>query len=158
MDEVYRINMAKTEFREAYNTANVERLLLVFAADGFSEMADGQPSKSGQEARANLRARAEALFAEFSVRLAVIVVKVVVLGTTAYDYGWHEFTLIPKGGGETIRKRQRYFELWTKDTSGSWKISLQINNLDVPEVLGESQSHWFLSAKNQPFLGQGFPK
>ena len=30
MDDIYKINVAKTEFREAYNTGDVDRLLAVF--------------------------------------------------------------------------------------------------------------------------------
>jgi ketosteroid isomerase-like protein len=145
MHDVYQINVAKTEFREAYNTADVDRLLSVFASGGFTNMSDGQPSKYGEEARAELRNRAAALFAEYSVKLAVIVIDVVVLGKTAYDYGWHEFILTPRGTGDPIRKRERYFELWTEDAAGSWKISLHINNPDVREEWGGSVSRWFLS-------------
>ena len=57
----------------------------------------------------------------------------------------HEFILKSKSGGETVRKRQRYFELWSKDASGGWTISFFINNLDVREELNGSVSHWFLS-------------
>ena len=145
MDEVYRINVAKTEFREAYNSADVDRLLSVFSESGFTDMSEGQASTYGLASREALRDRAEALFSEYFVKLNVIIIKVVVLGTTAYDYGWHEFILRPKSGGETVRTRQRCFELWTKEPSGEWKISLQINNADVPEQLNGTASRWFLS-------------
>jgi ketosteroid isomerase-like protein len=85
------------------------------------------------------------LFAEYSVRLAVIIIDIVVLGDTAYDFGWHEFTLKPKNGGETVRKRLRYLEVWEKNSSGNWKLSLIINNADVREELAGCVSHWFLS-------------
>jgi len=74
-----------------------------------------------------------------------IVNDIVVLGDTAYDFGWHEFTLEPKNGGETARKRQRYLELWKKNSSGEWKISIFMNNDDVREELAGCVSHWFLS-------------
>jgi len=79
------------------------------------------------------------------VKLTVIVNAIVVLGNTAYDYGWHEFTLNPLKGGETIRRRHRYFELWNRNSSGDWKISLFIDNADIREELGGQVSHWFLS-------------
>jgi hypothetical protein len=44
-----------------------------------------------------------------------------------------------------VRKRERYFELWKKNSSGDWKISLFINNTDTREQLGGFESHWFLS-------------
>ena len=144
MDDVYKINLAKTEFREAYNTGDVERLLEVFNADGFTDMAEGGPSKYGAEAISRLRDQASALFAEYAVRLSPIIIDIVVLGDTAYDYGWHEFTFKPKSGGAETRKRQRYFELWNRNSGGDWKISLHINNGDVREELNGYASHWFL--------------
>ncbi len=145
MDDVYKINVAKTEFREAYNTGDVGRLLAVFTEDGFTSMFEGGPSQFGGGARSSLRKEAAELFAEYSVQMSVIIIDIVVTDATAYDYGWHEFTLKPKDGGEPVRKRLRYFELWRKDSSGAWKIAFHINNQDVREELGGSVSHWFLS-------------
>ena len=145
MDDTYRINIAKTEFREAYNRGDVDQLLSVFEDEGFTDMSEGHPNLYGQEAREELRERLTELFGEYSVRLAVIVNDIVVLGDTAYDLGWHEFTLEPKNGGETVRKRQRYLELWKKNSSGQWKISIFMNNDDAREELAGCVSHWFLS-------------
>ena len=145
MDEIYRINVAKTEFREAYDCGDVDQLLSVFGEENVIDMCEGQPSRFGTAAREGLRKRSAELFAEFSVGLAVIMIEITVLDDTAYDYGWHEFTFAPKNGGETIRRRHRYFELWRKNSAGDWKISLFINNCDVREELGGHVSHWFLN-------------
>jgi ketosteroid isomerase-like protein len=148
MDDIYRINVAKTEFREAYNTGDVDRLLAVFADDGFTSMSEGAPSQFGDGARSHLRDEATKLFADYSVQLSVIIIKIVVVRGTAYNYGWHEFTLKPKDGGESIQRRVRYLELWRKDPSGHWKIAFHISNQDVREELGGSVSHWFLSEEH----------
>jgi ketosteroid isomerase-like protein len=153
MDDIYQINVAKTEFREAFNRGDVEQLLSVFGEENFADMSESGPSRNGQAAREGLREQSAELFAQFSVRLAVIINEITVLGDTAYDYGCHEFTLTPRGGGETIRKRHRYFELWKKNSSGDWKISLFINNADIREELGGQVSHWFLSQE-----GSGNPR
>ena len=145
MDDVHRINFAKTELREAYNTGDVDRLLAVFAPCGFTDMSEGGPSKYGEEAKLNFRVQVSELFGEYLVKFTPIVINVVFLGDTAYDYGWHEFILTPKNGGEPIRKRQRYFELWNRTESGEWKISFHINNGDVREELGGATSRWFMS-------------
>ena len=145
MDATYRINVAKTEFREAYNRGDVDQLVSVFEEEGFTDMSEGDFSRYGKAAREGLREHATELFAKYSVRLTVIIIDIVGLGDTAYDFGWHEFTLKPKTGGETIRKRQRYFELWKKNSSGDWKITLFIDNADVREEVGGQLSHWFLS-------------
>jgi ketosteroid isomerase-like protein len=150
MDDIYQINVAKSEFREAYNTGDVDRLLAVFASGGFTDMSEGGASKFGQQATAKLHEQAASLFAGYSVKLTVIIIDIVVHGDTAYDYGWHELILTPKNGGEPIHKRHRYFELWSKNAEGSWKISLHINNQDVREELGGNVSHWFLSEEQAP--------
>lgn len=157
MDDVYKINLAKTEFREAYNTGDVERLLGVFSADGFTDMTEGGPSKYGAEAISRLRDQASALFAEYSVRLSPIIIDVVIFGDTAYDYGWHEFTFKPRNGGVETRRRQRYLELWNKNSEGQWKISLHINNGDVREELNGHASHWFLSDEQEEVLSNKQP-
>jgi ketosteroid isomerase-like protein len=145
MDDTYLINTAKAKFREAYNRGDVEQLLSVFDEEGFTDMSEGGPSLYDEAAREGLRERATELFAQYDIKLAVIVIKIVIVGNLAYDYGWHEFTLRPKRGGETLRKRYRYLEVWTKNSSGRWRISSFINNADVREELGGHASHWFLS-------------
>jgi uncharacterized protein (TIGR02246 family) len=145
MDDTYRINLAKTDLRDAYLTGDVDRLLSVFQSDGFTNMSEGEPSKYGREAISRLREETSQLFDLYSVQFTPIIIAISVLGPIAYDYGWHEFVLTPKAGGPAIRKRQRYFDLWSKNSDGAWKIALHINNADVPEQFGGVQSTWFLS-------------
>ena len=102
-------------------------------------------SKYGQEARAVLRGRAEQRFVDYTVKLNIIIIKVVIQGDTARDYGWHEWILTPKAGGPVVRKRERYFELWTRERDGSWRISFFLNNADVREQVGSSVSRWFMT-------------
>ena len=96
MDDTYGINVAKTEFREAYNPGDVDRLLAVFDSGGFTDMSEGRASKYGLEATSTLRDQALDLFSQYSVKLTPIIIDIAVLGDTAYDYGWHEFILTPK--------------------------------------------------------------
>jgi len=44
MDDIYQINVAKTEFREAYNRGDVDQLLSVFEEQGFTDLSEGGPS------------------------------------------------------------------------------------------------------------------
>jgi uncharacterized protein (TIGR02246 family) len=145
MDAKYAINLAKTTYREAYEQGDADKLLSVFATDGFTDMSEGLPTKYGQEARTVLRSRAEQLFADYKVKLNVIMIKVVIQGDTARGYGWHEWILIPKTDGPVVRKRDRYFELWTREQDSSWRISFFLNNADVREQIGSSVSHWFMT-------------
>jgi len=145
MDAKYAINLAKTTYREAYEQGDVEKLLSVFVTDGFTDMSEGLPSKYGQEASTVLRSRAEQLFADYRVKLNIIIIDVVIEGDTARDYGWHEWILTPKAGGPVVRKRDRYFEWWIHEQDCSWRISFFLNNTDVREQIGSSVSRWFMT-------------
>jgi ketosteroid isomerase-like protein len=153
MDDTYLINKAKSKFRDAYNRGDVEQLLSVFDEEGFTDMSGGVPSFFNKDATEALRERATKLFAEYHVRLAVIVIEITVDGNLAYDYGWHEFTLRPKGEGEVTRQRHRYVEVWKKNSSGEWRISAFINNPDVREEFSGHRSHWFLSEEGTGDIG-----
>src|SRR5437016_12863348 len=109
MDDIYKINIAKTEFREGYNTGDVDRLLAEFAGEGSTSMLEGGPSQFGGRARSSLRNETAEVFDGYSVQMSVIIVDIVVQGVTGYDYGWHEFPLKPEDGGQPIRNRQCYF-------------------------------------------------
>jgi ketosteroid isomerase-like protein len=148
MEPVYEINVAKTEFREAYNTGDVARLLAVFHDDAVN-MSEAIPSRFGRAVKKDLAERASDLFARFSVRLVPIVYGIVPCGDKMFDYGWHEFTLTPKTGGAPVRTRQRYMELWSKDAAGQWKISFHMNNVDIRAELNGVLASWFA---DQPSL------
>ena len=80
-----------------------------------------------------MRAHLQELFAKYEARLVPTVIEVRVMGDVAVDYGWHELTLTPRSGGEPVRTRTRYFDLWKKDSAGRWKLSMFIDNADVPD-------------------------
>jgi len=144
LDDVYRINVAMTEFREAYNTGDVDRLLALFH-EGFADISEGLTSGFGAASNAGLKARLTAMFSEYSVKCVPIIIDIAPAGDLMFEFGWHEFTLKPKDGGEAIHRRQRYFELWKKDASGAWKILYFMNNSDVAEVVNGQRARWFRS-------------
>ena len=139
-DDIYRLNSAKTDFREAFNTGDVERLLSVFHNE-FIDLSLGQPSFFMGEAREMLRRRMSELFSKFEARMAPIVIDIQVRGDMAVDYGWHKLTLTPKAGGEPVTSRQRYMEVWMKDAAGKWKIAVYIDNQDLPPAFAPNL-HW----------------
>jgi ketosteroid isomerase-like protein len=134
MDDTYAINVAKSEYREGFSTGDVDRISRVFA-DEFTDMSDSRPNRYAADAPAKLRAYLEELFSAYQAHLNVIIIQIVVLGDTAYDYGWHELTLIPKSGGEPVSKRTRYLELWRKAPAGAWRITRFMDNADIPDMV-----------------------
>ena len=138
MNYVYEINVAKAEFREAYNAGNVDRLLAVFA-DEFTDMSAGVPSFFGVGAKSVFRSRMTKLLQQYEATLIVTIIAIRVWGNTAFDYGWHTLTLVPRGGSEPITTRQRYFEVWQKNSLGQWKIDLFIDNMDVRPMMPDAE-------------------
>jgi ketosteroid isomerase-like protein len=124
---------AKTHYREAYNTADPERLLSVFASE-FTDCSDGEPSFYGHEAVRALRLRTQELFQCFRVEMVVTVVEITVKANFACDWGWHKVRLIDKDTGNAAVTRYRYFETWKKE-SGRWKIAHIITNEEQPPRL-----------------------
>lgn len=138
MNEVYEINVAKAEFRDACNSGDIDRLLAVFA-DEFTDMSSGVPSFFGIDAKAVLRSRITKLLEQYHVTLTVTIMAIRVFGNTAFDFGWHALTLTPRGGGKPITNRLRYFETWQMSSSGQWKIDFYIDNMDMPPMMVDAE-------------------
>jgi ketosteroid isomerase-like protein len=137
VNNVYQINVAKAEFREAYNSGSVDRLLAVFA-DEFMDMSAGVPIFSGADAKSVLRSRMAKLFEQHQATLIVTIMAIRVFSNTAFDYGCHTLTLKPRNGGNPITTRQRYFETWHRNSNGKWKIDLYIDNMDVAPMMPDA--------------------
>jgi ketosteroid isomerase-like protein len=134
MDDVYAINVAKSNYREGFDTADVERILSTFAPE-FTDMSDSRPSRYQADAAVKLRRFLAELFAEYEANLNVIIIAISVFGNNAFDYGWHELALKPRNGGEPVYRRTRYCELWSKQPTGDWKISKFMDNEDVSDTV-----------------------
>ena len=130
MDDLYAINAAKTEFREAFNSGDVS-VLLALADPDLVNFADGHPSEFGEGGLDALRNRLVALFERFTATLSIIVIEIRLQGDIAYDYGWHDLTLTPKDGGQSVHRRDRYVDIWRKNGEGKWKLWMYMDNQDV---------------------------
>jgi ketosteroid isomerase-like protein len=134
MDDLYAINVAKTEFRECFNLGDTSRMLAIADPD-LVTFSDGQPSEFGKTGLDALKTRLDNLFERFTVKMAVIVIEIRLQGEVAYDYGWHELTLTAKDGGQTIHRRNRYVDVWRKNNEGKWKLWMYIDNQDIGDAL-----------------------
>jgi len=138
MDDFFAINAAKTEFRECFNLGDASRMLAIADADLVS-FSDGQPSEFGASGLEALKTRLTNLFERFTAKLLVIVIEIRFQGDVAYDYGWHDLTLTPKDGGESIRRRYRYVDVWRRNKEGSWKLWMYMDNQDVADPFRPDQ-------------------
>ncbi len=125
-----RIAIARTEYREAYNSGDVERLVSVFAPQ-FIDWSDGEPSFYGYDSAKALRHRASALFDRYHVNLGIIMARVTVLEGLATERGWYKVRLTHKITGEISSTLYRYSETWIR-VNGEWKINFTITNRELP--------------------------
>ena len=132
MDDLYEINVAKTEFRDCFNFSDASRLIAIADPD-FVNFSHGQASEFGREGLDSLRIRLENLFASFTAKLAVIVIEIRLQGDIAYDYGWHDLMLTPKNEGQPLHRRDRYVDIWRKNKDGNWKLWMYMDNQDVAD-------------------------
>jgi ketosteroid isomerase-like protein len=138
MDDFFAINAAKTEFRECFNLGDASRVLAIADPDLVS-FSDGQPSEFGASGLEALKTRLTSLFERFTAKLSVIVIEIRFQGDVAYDYGWHDLTLTPKDGGESIRRRYRYVDIWRRNKKGNWKLWMYMDNQDVADPFRPDQ-------------------
>lgn len=136
MDDVTLISLAKTEYREGYNNADVERVLSVFA-DAFTNMSEDDCSFFGEEGKAALREQLQCLFTQYRVQMSPVIIDIVPSGDTAYDWGWHKVVLEAKDGSGARNIKLRYYETWTRQSDGRWKINFLMTNREhPPRMLG----------------------
>jgi ketosteroid isomerase-like protein len=138
MDDLYAINAAKTEFREGFNLGDSSRVLAIADPDLVS-FYDGAPSEFGESGLEVLKTRLANLFELFTAKLLVIVIEIRLQGDVAYDYGWHDLTLTPKNGGQSVHRRDRYVDIWRKNKEGKWKLWMYMDNQDVADPFRESE-------------------
>jgi ketosteroid isomerase-like protein len=138
MDDKTAILAAITEYREAFNNGDVERLMSVFGPY-LTDWTHAVPSFYGDEGPYVLRRRMTKLFEDFHCEMRISVITVEIYGNTALDFGWHILTLTPKSGGAPVTTRQRYFEQWGRHGDGSWKINFYIDNPDLPPAMQDKE-------------------
>ena len=139
MDDLYAINVAKSEFRDCFNLSDVSRLLAIADPDLVS-FSDGQPCEFGASGLDALKTRLENLFERFTAKLVVIVIEIRLHGDVAHDYGWHDLTLTPRNGGQPTRRRDRYVDIWRKNEEGKWKLWMYMDNQDVADPFRPEQT------------------
>ena len=139
MDDLYAINVAKTEFRDCFNFSDASRLLAIADPD-LIDFSDGQPAGFGMSGLDALKIRLANLFERFTTKLAVIVIEIRLQGDVAFDYGWHEFTLTPKQGGDPVCRRDRYVDIWRRNREGKWMLWMYMDNQDVDDPFRPEQT------------------
>jgi ketosteroid isomerase-like protein len=101
VDDLYAINIAKTEFRDAFNTGDMPGLVSVLTPDVVAFSAR-RPCAFGAGVAETLAAQYRELAEHYRMHLDPIVIEIRIEGSVACDYGWHVWTLTPHASGDPI--------------------------------------------------------
>lgn len=127
MDDLYAINSAKTEFREAFNTGDPERLIGLLDPS-FVYMTDGVPTANGTAAADAIRVQFRDLTAHFSVHLIPVIIEIRIQDHVAWEYGWQTWRKTPRDGSSQVITKDRYVNVWRKNQRGEWKLCMYMSN------------------------------
>jgi ketosteroid isomerase-like protein len=116
-----RSNWAKTEFREAFNTGDPERLIALLDP-AFVYMPDGVSFAIGTGAADAIRAQFRELTAYYYVQLVPVIIEIRIQDSVAWDYGWHTWRKTPRDGSSQVIVKDRYVNVWRKNEGGEWKL------------------------------------
>ena len=124
MDDRQAIESAISEFVEAYNAGDIDRLLQYYS-DDLIKVRHGAPA----ETRADTVRRVAAVFEKFNSRVDVVADEICTFGETAFTRGSFRVTPRPKAGGDSQVIYRRYLEIWRKE-SGRWQVTRTMDNVE----------------------------
>jgi uncharacterized protein (TIGR02246 family) len=112
----------------ALNGNDVEGWLTNYTADAVV-MAPNQPAWRGTD---GLRAGAKGMMDMFTVsNVSFTTEDLKVSGNLAVETGTFEMTMTPKQG-KAVTDKGKYIAIWERQADGSWKITRDIFNSDLP--------------------------
>jgi ketosteroid isomerase-like protein len=127
MDDLYAINFAKTEFREAFNTGDAERFIALLDP-AFVYMPDGVSTANAGDAVDAIRAQFRELAEYAGLQLVPIIIDIRIQDAVAWDYGWQTWRKTPRDGGSQVTIKDRYVNVWRKNERGEWKLWMYMSN------------------------------
>ena len=112
------------KWEEAANTAQVERLVEIYAPDAVI-LPPGGPVIEGSE---TIRELFRQEFERFDTKLAFTTQEIEVAGDMAYRRGRYVWRGTPRLSGQTVETTNKFLEIWKRQPDGSWRIAVDMWN------------------------------
>ena len=112
------------EWEEAANTAQVERLIEIYAPDAVI-LPPGGPVIEGSE---TIRELFRQEFERFDTKLAFTTQEIEVAGDMAFRRGRYVWRGTPRLSGQTVETTNKFLEVWKRQPDGGWKIAVDMWN------------------------------
>jgi len=116
------------QYAVTVNAGDLE-LWLSLMTDDTIKMPPDAPAIFGKE---DLRASMQPLFDAFTLEMVLFPEEAQVDGNLGFARGTFTFLLTPKAGGEPIYMDGKYLTILKRQADGSWKISHDCYNSNVP--------------------------
>jgi uncharacterized protein (TIGR02246 family) len=129
--DIAAINELLNQYAPAMNTGDLE-LYLSLHTDDIVKMPPDAPATFGKE---ELRASVKPLFDNFTLEMTIYPEETQVDGDLGYSWSTYTFSLTPKAGGEPILDYGKALVIYKRQADGSWKISHDCWNSNVPLIL-----------------------
>ncbi len=127
-DDATKINALRDNFAAAFNAGDAAKVVEGYTADAIA-MPAHHAMVSGKDA---LLAYNRDFFSQMSAKLTLTPAETVVSGDWGYDRGTFTMTVTPKAGGAPMNDQGKYLVLIQKQADGSWKVTRDIDNSDMP--------------------------
>lgn len=124
MSEPQAIAATISEFVNAYNAGDLDRVLAYYGDDLVKVRQGARPETKSETAR-----RLAEVFAQFHSRVEVVTDEIHASGEMAFTRGSFRVTLTPKAGGEAQIIERRYLEIWRKE-GGRWLVVRTMDNFE----------------------------
>jgi len=126
--DIAAIEEVMNQYAVTVNTGDLE-LWLSLMTDDTIKMPPDAPAIFGKE---DLRASMQPLFDNFTSEMVLYPEETQVDGNLGLARGTYTLSLTPKAGGEPIYMEGKYLTILKRQADGSWKISHDCYNSNVP--------------------------
>ena len=112
------------EWEEAANTAQVERLIEIYAPDAVILPPSGPVIEGSETIRELFRQE----FERFDTKLAFTTQEIEVAGDMAFRRGRYVWRGTPRLSGQTVETTNKFLEVWRRQPDGGWRIAVDMWN------------------------------